>query len=614
MLETQDPDNTTKVSQASLPGPDLSENLDKIAKALESSKAVDINLLYTADKNSKLLSENKELLASIDKNIPKLTKKLNSTVKDLLQKKESTTDTNSPLTEEITKLVEALKIKNVEEDKRVKKSASENYGERERALDKKYEKNYGRGLGKYFPDLQKKLLDKRKDKELTDLIDENPEAAAEYRYNKMAKERDALSKNVKPEATVGNVATAAENIKTKDSSEVIEAALKAAPEKKTTKAKKTVDKNKPIKVELTDVNDTVLEKLEDLLNENRLKEQQQQPEKDNIFSRYFGKKDATDVISDVKNVKDTVKEVRGVAKAAKAAKEASTAAEGAGTAAGEAAAGTTGKVLTTASKFGKVAKVGGALVGGAVEGLEEYNKSGNVKKAATVGVGGTAGGWAGAEVGAIAGAEAGAAIGTIVPGIGNAIGAAAGGIIGGILGGIGGTKLGAFLGKKGYEAVEGEPGRETGQVTPETSTTKAPGQVTPETSTTKAPATKTSVAATPALRTPGTEVATNVNEYKITAPSQVTAQPTGTVTPVAQLPEVKETEEADTSADMTDLKKTLDNLNTTLNNQSGGGVISSVSNNSNGTAVYNINAGGSDDINSSRNKTDIRLTRFRALA
>jgi phage tail tape-measure protein len=95
-----------------------------------------------------------------------------------------------------------------------------------------------------------------------------------------------------------------------------------------------------------------------------------------------------------------------------------------------------GKVAT------KIPLVGGILAGG-IDANEEYEKSGDMKKAATVGTASAAGSMGGA----VAGAAAGAVIGSVVPVVGTAIG----GVIGAIAGGYLGSKVGKTLGGAGYD-------------------------------------------------------------------------------------------------------------------------------------------------------------------
>jgi hypothetical protein len=107
------------------------------------------------------------------------------------------------------------------------------------------------------------------------------------------------------------------------------------------------------------------------------------------------------------------------------------------------------KLSGPAKVLGKVATklplIGGVLAGG-IDANEEYEKSGNIKKAATVGTASAAGGMGGAMLGA----GAGAALGTMIfPGVGTVIG----GAIGGIVGGIGGSAVGKTLGGGVYDAV-----------------------------------------------------------------------------------------------------------------------------------------------------------------
>jgi len=97
-----------------------------------------------------------------------------------------------------------------------------------------------------------------------------------------------------------------------------------------------------------------------------------------------------------------------------------------------------GSLLRGVGKIG-----GGALLGGGLEAYDEYQQSGNVGRAASAGVGGTAGG----ALGAWGGAAAGAALGSVVPIVGTAIG----GTIGAILGGMGGSMLGGSAGKGVYD-------------------------------------------------------------------------------------------------------------------------------------------------------------------
>lgn len=95
-------------------------------------------------------------------------------------------------------------------------------------------------------------------------------------------------------------------------------------------------------------------------------------------------------------------------------------------------------VLGTAARSSRV--IGGALVGGAIEGGLEYYDTGNVGRAASVGGGAAVGGWGGAA--------AGAAIGTaILPGVGT--------IAGGLIGGIAGSMGGASIGRSGYDMIAG---------------------------------------------------------------------------------------------------------------------------------------------------------------
>ena len=95
-----------------------------------------------------------------------------------------------------------------------------------------------------------------------------------------------------------------------------------------------------------------------------------------------------------------------------------------------------GKVAT------KIPLVGGLLAGG-IDANEEYEKSGDMKKAATVGTASAAGSMGGA----VAGAAAGAIIGSVVPVVGTAIG----GVIGAIAGGYLGSKAGKTLGGAAYD-------------------------------------------------------------------------------------------------------------------------------------------------------------------
>ena len=95
-----------------------------------------------------------------------------------------------------------------------------------------------------------------------------------------------------------------------------------------------------------------------------------------------------------------------------------------------------GKVAT------KIPLVGGLLAGG-IDANEEYEKSGDMKKAATVGTASAAGSMGGA----VAGAAAGAVIGSVVPVVGTAIG----GVIGAIAGGYLGSKAGKTLGGAAYD-------------------------------------------------------------------------------------------------------------------------------------------------------------------
>lgn len=93
-------------------------------------------------------------------------------------------------------------------------------------------------------------------------------------------------------------------------------------------------------------------------------------------------------------------------------------------------------VFSGALKSGRV--IGGAALGGLIEGGMEYYETGNAKKAATVGVGAGLGGWGGAA--------AGAAIGTLIlPGIGTTAGA--------IIGGIAGSMGGAAISRSGYDLL-----------------------------------------------------------------------------------------------------------------------------------------------------------------
>lgn len=91
--------------------------------------------------------------------------------------------------------------------------------------------------------------------------------------------------------------------------------------------------------------------------------------------------------------------------------------------------------LATASRFlGRVAPV----AGGAVEAYSEYQESGDVSRAATVGLASTGGTLAGAKMGAMLGAPLGPA----------------GVLIGGLIGAIGGGWLGAEAGREGHDLVE----------------------------------------------------------------------------------------------------------------------------------------------------------------
>jgi hypothetical protein len=107
------------------------------------------------------------------------------------------------------------------------------------------------------------------------------------------------------------------------------------------------------------------------------------------------------------------------------------------------------KLSGPAKVLGKVAKklpvIGGVIAGG-LDANEEYEKSGDIKKAATVGTASAAGGMGGAMLGA----GTGAALGTmIMPGVGTVIG----GAIGGIVGGIGGSAVGKTVAGGVYDAV-----------------------------------------------------------------------------------------------------------------------------------------------------------------
>jgi hypothetical protein len=107
------------------------------------------------------------------------------------------------------------------------------------------------------------------------------------------------------------------------------------------------------------------------------------------------------------------------------------------------------KLSGPAKVLGKVATklplIGGVLAGG-IDANAEYEKSGDIKKAATVGTASAAGGMGGA----LLGAGYGAALGTmIMPGVGTVIG----GAIGGIAGGFGGSAVGKTVAGGVYDAV-----------------------------------------------------------------------------------------------------------------------------------------------------------------
>jgi len=107
-------------------------------------------------------------------------------------------------------------------------------------------------------------------------------------------------------------------------------------------------------------------------------------------------------------------------------------AAGAATAAGGARGGIRGALTGTLAKAS-------AVLGGAVEAYDAYNRTGSVAAAAGAGVGGTVGGYGGALAGGVTGAEIGALLGPV--------GALAGGLIGAGIGAYFGTSAGADVGE-----------------------------------------------------------------------------------------------------------------------------------------------------------------------
>ncbi len=98
----------------------------------------------------------------------------------------------------------------------------------------------------------------------------------------------------------------------------------------------------------------------------------------------------------------------------------------------------------TLSHFGNILLGIGALLDGAISGMDYYNQHPDQGVASAIGVGVThaALSTTGAYVGAIAGADFGAAVGTLLlPGVGTVVGAWVGGALGGALGGWAGDQL-----------------------------------------------------------------------------------------------------------------------------------------------------------------------------
>jgi hypothetical protein len=102
-------------------------------------------------------------------------------------------------------------------------------------------------------------------------------------------------------------------------------------------------------------------------------------------------------------------------------------------------------MLGAAGSALKRAPIIGALLGGGIEGYEEYQESGNATRAVSTGAGAAAGG----GLGAWGGASAGAALGAF----GGPVGMAIGGLLGAIGGGIGGSWLGGKAGKGAYDML-----------------------------------------------------------------------------------------------------------------------------------------------------------------
>lgn len=153
--------------------------------------------------------------------------------------------------------------------------------------------------------------------------------------------------------------------------------------------------------------------------------------------------------------------------------EAGTVAEGtagAATAAGRTAGGIRGALTGTLAKAS-------ALLGGAVEAYDAYNRTGSVAAATGAGVGGTVGGYGGALAGGLAGAEIGAILGPI--------GAGVGGLIGAGIGAYFGTPAGADVGEHISTSIfGGEAARNAVESVSPSTNLGTPGAPPPATSTT----------------------------------------------------------------------------------------------------------------------------------
>jgi len=547
---------------------------------------------------------------------PGLTKELNVKLDDNLDKiKQSLTTFNKTgenietLSKQVEKLVKVLEERSEQKTETKAGESAKVLSDYEKALkgiERKYNERSKSGLGNTLlgGETNKAYQEIRKQRELKQLKADNPEEAEAYEAQKAAEEKEKRKKarakrkakkeekvqaeveetTAVPAPVVGNVAKVpeAEKEQSQSATGAITEALKPVPEPDTGKKKKTPAGAKPLKIELYDVNKKVLDKLEELFNkvfENAgLKKNEEAQDAGATGGGFMGL---------VADIKQAVQGLKGSGKAVE--KTAEKAGEKAVEKAGE-------KVVEKAGEkaIEKAGEKAGekALEKAAVKAGEKTLGKSLLKKIPLIGLaaGGVfaaqrafAGDWLGASGELASGAL------SMIPGLGTA----------------GSIAIDAALaGRDVYKAThpEGSTGAETSpEITPESKDATTPLPPVQGESALKEPA--TAPTGTPKI------------EFKSPVVPEITPEPTGPTAAIATTPS-PEPEESEEGSDTSGLEDSINALKETIANQSidGASVNSNVSSNSSGSTVYNIRAGAGEEINSSRNKTDARLTRFRALA